>query len=172
MKLSKTFSTVIIIVSIAATTAFAAADTSISYESKENSGNIASHFKDHNEKNFKEFNKDPIKSLENRKEKIQTMLKEGKITKEKADKITAKINTKIKEIQDFEKLTLPQKKEKLINDFKSKLEERVKEGKIDKSQAVAKLKEFSQEVEKWDGKDGFKFFKEQFKGKHKHYEKE
>lgn len=106
--------------------------------------------------------KDPIKALESKKEKIQKLLKEGKITKEKADAITAKIDAKIKEIQEFNKLPLKQKKEKLISNFKASIERKVKEGKLSQDKADELIKKFNEKVQKWDGSGYPRFFKKGF----------
>lgn len=95
---------------------------------------------------------DPVKALQSRKEKIQSKLKDGKISKEKADKITAKIDTKIKEIQEFNKLTLQQKKDKLESRFKSSLDKRIKNGKLTQDKADKLLKDYSDRLKSWDGK--------------------
>jgi len=98
--------------------------------------------------------KDPIKELERMKEKVQTLLKEGKITKEEADKINAKIDEKIKKINEFNKLPLEKKKEKLLSDLKARLEEKVKEGEITKDQMNKIMKECEKRIKEWDG-NGF-----------------
>lgn len=114
--------------------------------------------KDKLKEKHEEFHRDPIKVLESRKEKIQTMLKEGKITKEKADAITARINAKISEIQEFNKLTVKQKKEKLMSDFKAHAEKKIEKGKITREKADAMLREFAEKIEKWDG-NGYPSFR-------------
>jgi len=97
---------------------------------------------------------DPIKHLERMKEKVQSLLKEGKITKEEADKINAKIDEKIKMINEFNKLPLDKKKEKLLSDLKARLDEKVKEGKLSKGQANKIMKEYEKKIKEWDG-NGF-----------------
>lgn len=118
--------------------------------------------------NCENFRKDPVKALENKKEKIQSMLKEGKITKEKADAITARINVRIHEINEFNKLTIQQKKTKLINDFRTSVENKVKEGKLTKEKANVMLKDYSDKLNKWDGSGYPKVHGKGFKGKGKH----
>lgn len=101
--------------------------------------------------NREEFNKDPVKFLEEKKVKIQTLLKEGKITKEKANEITARLDSKIKEIQSFNKLTLQQKREKLINNCRASVEKQVKEGKLDSAKASEIINGYTEKINKWDG---------------------
>jgi len=98
--------------------------------------------------------KDPIKYLERMKQKVQTLLKEGKITKEEADKINAKIDEKIKKINEFNRLPLDKKKEKLLSNLKDHLEKKVKEGKLTKSQMNKIMKDYEKKVKEWDG-NGF-----------------
>lgn len=107
--------------------------------------------------NREEFNKDPVKFLEEKKIKIQTLLKEGKITKEKADEITARLDSKIKEIQSFNKLTLQQKREKLINDCRTLIDKQVKEGKLDSAKASGIISDYTEKINKWDG-TGYPFY--------------
>ncbi len=160
MNLTKIFSTAAVIISLTATTTFAATDFSTSKESLSSTTITESRqyadkdLKDLKEKHRKfreEFRKDPINALESRKSEIQSLLKEGKITKEEADKKIERLDSKIKEIQNFNRLTLPQKKDKLINDCKSSLEKRVKEGKIDRNKADQIIKDYTEKINKWDG---------------------
>lgn len=96
--------------------------------------------------------KDPLKALESKKERIQSLLKEGKISKEEADRINAKIDSKIKEVKEFNKLPLEKKREKLISDFKVRLERKVKDGKMTKEKMDELLKDYTEKINKWDGK--------------------
>ena len=98
-----------------------------------------------------DFDKDPIKALECRKEKVQSMLKEGKITKEEAAEKTARIDAKIAKVKEFNKLTLPQKRARLVEDFKASVDSRVKDGRLTKEKADSMIKEFNDMVAKWDG---------------------
>ncbi|HHV99254.1 MAG TPA: hypothetical protein GXX36_06740 [Clostridiaceae bacterium] len=98
--------------------------------------------------------KDPIKYLEKMKQKVQTLLKEGKITKEEADRINAKIDEKIKMINEFNQLPLDKKREKLLSNLKDHLEKKVKEGKLTKNQMNKIMKEYEKKVKEWDG-NGF-----------------
>lgn len=102
-------------------------------------------------KDREDFSKDPVKMLEKRKEQVQSLYREGKITKEQADEIIRKLDSKINEINEFNKLPVKQKKEKLINDFKARIEKKVEEGKITKDEANKLMEEFTKKVEQWDG---------------------
>lgn len=161
------FSTAVIAVSLAAASSFALTDASLC-NSNHNSVAVAKNAQcctKNRERNCEEFKKDPIKALQDEKDKIQSMLRDGKITKEKADKITSRIEAKIKEIQEFNKLTVQEKKAKLIADFKASVEKKVKEGKIDKAKADDMLNRFTEKVNKWDG-NGYPMFRHrQFKSK-------
>lgn len=173
MNFSTIFSTAAIVISLSTASVFGVYDISTSIESTPKIGAVVTEVNQSDVKDWKqkckEFDKDPIKALQNRKEKIQSLLKDGKITKEKADKMTARIDSKIKEIQDFNKLTLPQKKDKLINDFKASVEKRVKEGKIDKAKADTLVKEFIEKINKWDGNGYPKFHQKWHKYKCKNH---
>ncbi len=57
--------------------------------------------------------KDPVKILEGMKKKLQKKVRSGEITKEKADEITRKIDEKIREIRELDKLPLEEKKDRL-----------------------------------------------------------
>jgi len=116
-----------------------------------------------------DFEKDPIKVLQSKKEKVQSLYKEGKISKEKADAIIARIDSKIKEIREFDSLNLQQKKDKLINDFKASIDKRVKEGKLTKEKADTIVKDFTDKITKWDGNGYPQFHGKWFKGKGKHH---
>lgn len=104
-----------------------------------------------------EFSKDPVKMLEEKKIKVQELLKEGKITKEKADEINSRLNSKIKEIQSFNKLTLEQKREKLISDCKAKVEKLIKEGKLDSTKGNEIISRYTEKINSWDG-TGYPFY--------------
>jgi lipoate-protein ligase A len=108
---------------------------------------------------------DPIKALENKKEQIQSRLKEGKITTEKADAITARIDTKIREIQEFNKLSVPQKKDKLIREFKARMDKKVSEGRLTQDKADELIKNYTEKVNQWDGQGYPKFGKKGCFGK-------
>lgn len=158
MKLAKTLATAAVITSLTATIAFAAPDhTPSSLTTQQQKTDTV-------EKEFK-GQQDPIKALESKKEKIQAKLKDGKITKEKADRITAKIDAKIKEIQEFNRLTLQQKKDKLIRDFKAFANKRVKDGKLTQDEADKLIKSYTDKVNQWDGNGYPKFGKRGFGGK-------
>jgi Uncharacterized protein conserved in bacteria len=160
MIFSKIFSSAAIIIVLTASPVFAA------------SGSIAldrpSIVMEHNHKDkgfhrqmFEEYRKDPIKALEKRKLEVQTLLKEGKINKEKADKITAKLDSKIKEIQSFNKLNLQQKKVRLLDDCRTTIEKMVKEGKLEKDKADTIFNKYREKIDKWDG-NGYPQFHPKF----------
>jgi len=108
-------------------------------------------FKDHEKQD--KCDKDPIKRMENKKERIQKEYKEGKITKEKADELTGKIDKHIAKIKEFNSLSLPQKKDYLSSKVKSRIEQDVKDAKITKEEGDEILQNFNKELEHWDGKE-------------------
>lgn len=97
--------------------------------------------------------KDPLKRLENKKESIQKEYKEGKITKEKAEELTEKVDKHIAKIKEFNSLSLPQKKEHFSSKVKSRIEQDVKDGKLTKEEGEKILKAVNKELENWDGKE-------------------
>jgi len=114
--------------------------------------------KNHNKSHDMEKYQDPLDALKKKKEKIQSMLKEGKITKEEADAIIEKIDRKIKDIEDFNKLSPEKKKDKLMNDFKAFVEKGVKSGKLTREKADEMIKKFNEKLQSWDGKSYPGFF--------------
>lgn len=126
-----------------------------SNEGKAEKGKCHKHHKDH---------KDPLQKLQEKKEDIGKDLKEGKITKEKADELTKRIDERIRQINEFNSLPLPEKKQQLSKIFKSNLEKKILEGKLTKEEGEKLLADFNKQLEKWDGKD-FPHFTH--KGKHK-----
>gem|GEM_PF-2349124 len=125
-----------------------------SNEGKAEKGKCHKHHKHH---------KDPLKKLEEKKENIGKDLKEGKITKEKADELTKKIDERIKQINEFNSLPLPEKKQRLSKNFNSSLEKKILEGKLTKEEGEKLQADFNKQLESWDGKD-FPRFK--LKSKH------
>lgn len=109
--------------------------------------------------------KDQIKSLENRKETILKLEKEGKISKEEADKKIKKIDSKVKGIKEFNKLTVEQKREKVIAKFKEIMASQIKEGKISQEKADELISEYTKKIQEWDGKGVPRFY-------HKKHDKE
>lgn len=97
--------------------------------------------------------KDPIKRLEERKNDIEKEYKEGKITKEKADELTKKIDERIVKIKEFNSLTLPEKKKQLNQKFKLHIEQNVKNGNMTKEEGDKAIQEFNKQLENWDGND-------------------
>ena len=102
---------------------------------------------------FEKGEKDPLKRLANRKENIQKQYKEGKITKEKADELTVKIDKHIAKVKEFNSLSLPQKKEHLSAKVKSHIEKEITDGKITKVEGEKIIKDFNTKLENWDGKE-------------------
>lgn len=175
MKVAKILSAAVIASCLMVTSAFAApANPDLSNGPQQKNEDVK---KDSKCKDFKGGKgikeKDPIKALENRKAKVQSLLKEGKITKEKADKITARIDEKIKTINEFNKLTPDQKRAKLTEDFKTFMAKKVKEGKLTQEQADERIKAFNEKVKQWDGTGYPHFFKKGMKhGHHKDHDKQ
>jgi polyhydroxyalkanoate synthesis regulator phasin len=99
-----------------------------------------------------DFERNPIKKYEQKKLKIKKLLEEGKITKEKADRILERIDGKIKEIEEFQNLPLEKKREKIIRDFKEKLDNMVSQGKMKKEEAEKMMKEIIEKINAWDGR--------------------
>lgn len=171
MKFPRILSAAVITTCLTATAAFAAPDVSSPSNvavSQQKSDTVKKERKDFKGEGFKHKHdgikqQDPIKALQRKKEKIQTLLKDGKITKEKADAIIARIDSKIKEIEEFNKLTPQQKKDKLISGFKASVGKRVEEGKLTQEKADELVKKFTEKVQKWDGNGYPQFHKKWFK---------
>ncbi|MEJ6950805.1 hypothetical protein [Natronospora cellulosivora (SeqCode)] len=100
--------------------------------------------------------------LEGLKEKIQIKLKNGEITEEKANELNESIDKRLEEIKEFKKLTLEQKKSKLISELESRMEEEVEDGKISQEKANIIVEKFIKELEDWDGESYPKFMKKYF----------
>ncbi|AEF16917.1 hypothetical protein Thexy_0876 [Thermoanaerobacterium xylanolyticum LX-11] len=94
---------------------------------------------------------DPIQTLENLKTKIEEKYSQGKISQDEENKILAKINTDEQKIEDFNNMTLDQKKQTLIDDFTNIVNNKVKNGKITQDKANTLIKNFTDKVNKWDG---------------------
>lgn len=114
-----------------------------------------------------EKERDPIKVLENKKERVKKLLQEGKISKEKADELIKKLDSKIEEIKEFQSLPLEEKRKRIINNFNVELERLVKEGKMDKQEAERLLKEVTEKINRWDGSGYPKHLLKQKGHKHK-----
>jgi len=110
---------------------------------------------------------DPIQKLRDKKAKVKELLDAGKITKEEADDLNAKIDARIKEIEEFNKLTVEQKREKLKKGFKEKIDKKVKEGKISKKDADEIIKRFNEKIDEWDGTGYPGFMYKSYIKKHK-----
>lgn len=156
MKSPKMFALGVIITAILITSSIVFAEKTINNTSNTNSNQLMQ----------KSDKIDPIQRLEKMKSDIQQKLTSSKITKEKADKAIERIDKKIKEIQDFNKLTTPQKKDKLLNDFTAAMKDKVKNGKIDQTKADKAIADFKTKLDQWDG-SGMPFLKAKgFKGFH------
>lgn len=158
----------VVIICLFSTSAFGAVDVSKS----EDNVIVEQHQKSVDKKHMKrhrqfrrDFEKDPIKVLEKKKEKVRSLEKEGKITKEKADAIIGKIDKKIKEIKDFNNLTPEQKRERLTEKFEKVIERRVEEGKLTKKEADKLIRQFKKDVKEYDGKGYPEFLRKYFKTK-------
>lgn len=103
------------------------------------------------EKIFKDDSKEPLERLKKRKEMITQLQKEGKITKEEADKKIAKIDERIKEVEKFNAMTIEQKKQYLKEKAKKSLNKMAEEGKIAKSDIDKMYVQIAQEIDNWDG---------------------
>lgn len=94
---------------------------------------------------------DPVRYLQDKKEKIKKLQEEGKINKEEADEKIKKTEEKIKEIEEFRKLPPEKKKKKLIEDFKTYIDGMVEKEIISREKADKLLKEYEEKVKQWDG---------------------
>lgn len=106
--------------------------------------------------------KDPIKVLESLKEKTEKRLKAGEISKEETERIKARIDERIAEIREFEKLPLEEKKKILISSLEQRLEKKVRENKLSQEKADEILQKKREEIEAWDGKSYPEFVKRYF----------
>ena len=96
-------------------------------------------------------NVDPLERLKAEKTSIQTQLSIGKITQEEADKKIAEIDKSIEEQEEFNSLTLAEKKTKLVSDYTTRINQMVKDSKMIQTEADKALVEYKAQVEKWDG---------------------
>ena len=103
--------------------------------------------------------------MESKKQNVESNLKSGKITREKANEIILKIDSKIKKAKEFDSLTLIQKKEKLISKFKTKINQKVKDNKLSRIKAGEFIRKYTDKINNWDGNDLLKFNKGDFDNK-------
>jgi len=115
--------------------------------------------KQYRKKVYEEFVKDPITVLENRKNEINKLLKEGKISREKADAMLKRIDAGITEIKKFNKLTLEEKRARLIKDCREYLDNLVERGEMDREKASKIYEDYAEKINKWDGTGYPKFFR-------------
>lgn len=106
--------------------------------------------------------KDPVEVLEGLKKKTEKRLKAGEISKEEAKRIKTRIDERIKEIKEFEKLPLAEKKKLLISSLESRLEKKLEENKLSQEKAAEILQKKLEEIEAWDGKSYPDFVKRYF----------
>jgi len=141
------------------------------YQQSEGSNEKDGHSKgNHFRQRWVEFEQDPLKMLNNKKDMVQTLLKEGKMSKDEADEIIKRVDKSIKTVNDFNKLTLVKKKEFLLKQFDSTMDARLKDGKIKKDLVEELKKEYRDRITQWDGKGypGFLIKGVFYKGMHKH----
>ncbi|MFW6270398.1 MAG: hypothetical protein ACOC4G_09985 [Bacillota bacterium] len=100
--------------------------------------------------------------LKGLKEKVQKKLEKGDITEEKANQLNAKLDDHLKEIKEFKKLSLEEKKSKLLNNLQTRMNEKVKEDKISREKADEIIKKYSNELKDWDGESYPKFMRKYF----------
>ncbi|WP_434639649.1 hypothetical protein PQ743_10000 [Thermoanaerobacterium thermosaccharolyticum] len=94
---------------------------------------------------------DPIQLLENLKAKIEEKYSQGKISQNQENNIITKINSAEQKIENFNNMTLDQKKQTLIDYFTTIVNNQVKNGKITQDKANTLIKNFTDKVNKWDG---------------------
>lgn len=107
---------------------------------------------------------DPVERLNKQKEVLQQRVEAGKLSKEEADKKTAEIDKRIKEIQDFNNLTVEQKKEKLLKDFTAAMNERATAGKMSQEEADKAVADYKAKLDAWDGTGNAPMFMKGFRG--------
>jgi len=157
MKLFRILTIIAVLVCVVAASVFAAPSQVSPDDAQQQTGDtLRKDMKDLKGKGFRckdgsMMHKDPVEALKQKKEKVQSLLKEGKITKEQADAIIAKIDAKIKAIEEFNKHSPQQKKEKLLERFKASVEKKVKEGKLTREKADELIRKFSEKLKNWDG---------------------
>jgi DNA-binding protein H-NS len=94
---------------------------------------------------------DPLNFLEKKKRHIQEQVRAGKLTQEEADARIARIEERIRDIREFNKLSVPEKKAKLLDRYRKMLEQKAAAGKITRQEADRRLQAFTEKVEAWDG---------------------
>ncbi|WP_434564408.1 hypothetical protein PQ690_09675 [Thermoanaerobacterium thermosaccharolyticum] len=94
---------------------------------------------------------DPIQLLENLKAKIEEKYSQGKISQNQENNIITKINSAEQKIENFNNMTLDQKKQTLIDYFTTIVNNQVKNDKITQDKANILIKNFTDNVNKWDG---------------------
>ena len=151
MRTIKVLAVVALIISLSANVAFAAPGTNTTTQQQQTDTVKKDKKEIRKKKEGSDGQQDPIKALENKKERVRALLKEGKIEKEKADKITAGIDARIKKIREFNSLNLQQKKDRLISNYKAFIEKRVKSGDLSQDKATDMIAKYTDKVSQWDG---------------------
>lgn len=100
---------------------------------------------------------DPVKELKTLKSKAQEDYKQGRISKDELELRLSKIDRKLDAIKEFSRLSLEQKKDRLVTDFKKAVNKKVQEGKITENESDRILQHFTETVNQWDGQ-GFPSF--------------
>ncbi|MFZ5989635.1 MAG: hypothetical protein ACOYWZ_21265 [Bacillota bacterium] len=95
---------------------------------------------------------DPIKDLQTLRKEVQEDYKQGNISKDELDLALTKIDRKLNAVKEFNKLSLEQKKDRLINEFTKAVNRKVQEGKISENDMEKIISVFTEKVNAWDGK--------------------
>ncbi len=147
MKIKEILASAALILALTGTTAFA-----MPKDPPRNENDNAKQHNRYRQNHHADACKDPIKRLEAKKEKVERLLKEGKLTKEQANDILKRIDDRIAEVKEFQKLPLEQKKEKVLNDLRTQTNQFVKDGKMTQEEADKMMKKAKEKLENWDGK--------------------
>ena len=113
-------------------------------------------------KRSKDEKDNPVKVLEGLKEKTEKRLKAGEISKEEAERLKTRIDKRIEEIKEFERLPLEEKKKLLISSLESRLEKKIEENKLSQEKAREILQKNIEEIQAWDGKSNPEILKRYF----------
>lgn len=103
-------------------------------------------------------NINPIKELQTLKKEIQKDYKQGNLSKDELDFALTKIDRKLNSIKEFNKLSLEEKKARLIDDFTKAVNINVQGGKISENDMEKIISTFTEQVNSWDGKGYPEFF--------------
>ena len=108
--------------------------------------------------------------IEKHTDRINNALKEGKINEQEANRKKEKLNenvqnwdgktplkylqgigNRVKLPENFDKMSLQEKREWMIKDFTDRMNEKVKSGKMSKSDADKKIENMRIKISNWDG---------------------